>query len=101
VERIAAADAVLRSLIADEDGAKPHLVIAATHDRELLSLLASEYAPYHFGDSIGPDGPMFDHELKAGPSTTRTALALLRQKGAPQRVLDRAEATAERLDSRI
>lgn len=98
VERIAAADAVLRSLIRDEDRPKPHLVIAATHDLELISLLAKTYADYHFGGSIGADGPFFDHRLMAGASGTRMAIALLRQKGAPQHLLQTAEATARRLD---
>jgi len=101
VERIAAADAVLHAFVVDGGNApKPHLVIAATHDQELIPLLAGRYAAYHFGDSIGPDGPVFDHRLTAGPSTTRTALALLRQKGAPEDLLARAESTARRLDER-
>jgi DNA mismatch repair ATPase MutS len=99
VERIAAAEAVLRELIVGSTGSKPHLVVAATHDHELLSLLAGLYAPYHFGDAIGDDGPVFDHRLKTGPSTTRTALALLKQKGAPETLLTRAESTASRLDA--
>ena len=100
VERVAAADAVLHAMLVNGADRRPHLVIAATHDHELIPMLAALYDSYHFGDSIGPDGPVFDHRLKTGPATTRTALALLRQKGAPQEVLDRAEATAQRLDSR-
>ncbi|MEP6783273.1 MAG: hypothetical protein ABI983_06355 [Acidobacteriota bacterium] len=99
VERIAAGDAVLDALIREKGAPKPHLVIAATHDLELIPLLASSYAAYHFGDSIGDEGPVFDHRLKAGTSGTRTALALLRQKGAPADLLARAETTAERLDA--
>jgi hypothetical protein len=99
IERIAAADAVLHSLVAGETGRKPHVVIAATHDLELTASLAGFYDAYHFGDAIGPDGPVFDHRLTSGPSTNRTALALLRQKGAPEALLERAAATANHLDA--
>lgn len=77
--------------------AKQHVVVAATHDGELLTLLPP-YEAYHFADFIGPDGLMFDHRLKRGPATTRTAIALLRQSGAPERLLERAAATAAMLD---
>jgi hypothetical protein len=100
VERIAAGDAVLHSLLAEGRERKPHVVIAATHDLELMSLLSGVYAAYHFGDAISDAGPVFDHRLKAGASTNRTALALLRQKGAPAGLLERADATAGRLDQR-
>jgi DNA mismatch repair ATPase MutS len=42
---------------------------------------------------------VFDHRLRPGPATTRTAIALLRQSGAPERLLERATATATMLDS--
>ena len=34
---------------------------------ELVNLARECYDAYHFGDSIGPDGLVFDHRLKAGP----------------------------------
>lgn len=98
VERVAAGHGVLQELIETEHGRKPHVVIAATHDGELVNLARESYDAYHFGDSIGPDGLVFDHRLKHGPATTRTAIALLRQSGAPERLLDRATATAAALD---
>jgi DNA mismatch repair ATPase MutS len=98
VERVAAAHGVLQELVAADQGRKSHVVIAATHDGELVNLLPECYDAYHFGDSIGPDGLVFDHRLKAGPATTRTAIALLRQSGAPERLLNRATATAALLD---
>lgn len=98
IERVAAGHGVLQELVEGEQGPKPHLVIAATHDAELIGLLPEFYAPFHFGDSIGEEGLVFDHHLKAGPATTRTAIALLRQSGASQRLLERASATASALD---
>jgi len=98
VERVAAADAVLHELLEATDRRTPHMVIAATHDGELIGLLAGLYEPCHFADSIGENGLVFDHRLQRGPASTRTAIALLRQSGAPARLLDRATATAAALD---
>lgn len=100
-ERVAAGHGVLQELLEPDGGRKLHVVIAATHDGELVNLLSGLYDPYHFGDSIGPDGLLFDHRLRRGPATSRTAVALLRQCGAPQRLLDRAAVTAGMLDRRL
>ncbi|MGH9411161.1 MAG: MutS-related protein [Vicinamibacterales bacterium] len=98
VERVAAGRAVLQELIASGSGAtKPHVVLAATHDGELVDL-AEGFDAYHFGDSIGPDGLTFDHRLLHGRATSRNAIALLRLHGAPESLLTRAETTAEMLD---
>jgi DNA mismatch repair ATPase MutS len=64
----------------------------------LVNLSRACYDPYHFGDSIGPEGLVFDHRLEPGPATTRTAIALLRQSGASETLLERAIATAALLD---
>jgi DNA mismatch repair ATPase MutS len=98
VERVAAGQSVLHELLEAEHGLKPHMAIAATHDGELVALSKPLYDAYHFGDSIGVDGLEFDHRLKPGPATTRTAIALLRQSGAPERLLTRATETAVLLD---
>lgn len=98
VERIAAGQAVLQELLVAGSGAsKPHVVLAATHDGELVELAAA-FDAYHFGDAIGPDGLIFDHRLRRGPATTRNAIALLRLHGAPQTLVDQAVKTAEMLD---
>jgi hypothetical protein len=98
VERIAAGQAVLQELLDVEGASRPHFVLAATHDGELVELAAERFDAYHFGDSIGPDGLIFDHRLHAGPATTRNAIALLRIHGAPEALLRRAMTTAARLD---
>jgi hypothetical protein len=98
-ERIAAGEAVLRELVAEPSGhAKAHVSLAATHDGELVDLLAGIYEPMHFGDAIGPEGLVFDHRLREGPATTRNAIALLRLSGAPASLVERATASADRLD---
>lgn len=85
VERIAAGEAVLVSLVADgASGApSPHVVVVATHDLELVDRLRGLYAPYHFADAVSDDGLSFDYRLQHGPATTRNAIALLAQRGAP------------------
>jgi len=99
VERIAAGEAVLAELVAGDYGhRKPHIALAATHDAELVDLLAESFDPYHFGDSMGPEGLVFDHVLKSGRATTRNAIALLRLHGAPESLIQRATASAGRLD---
>ncbi len=98
VERIAAGQAVLEALLIGTSGRSHHVALAATHDGELVDLLPATYAPYHFGDQVGPDGLTFDHRLQTGPATTRNAITLLRIHGAPQSLVDRATACAATLD---
>jgi DNA mismatch repair ATPase MutS len=74
------------------------VVLAATHDAELVDLLRDEYEACHFSDSIGPDGLMFDHRLAPGPATTRNAITLLELHGAPPALVKAALARAAELD---
>lgn len=98
VERIAAGQAVLEALLVGPSGRSHHVALAATHDGELVDLLPATYVPYHFGDQVGPEGLVFDHQLQPGPATTRNAITLLRLHGAPQSLVDRATSCAARLD---
>jgi len=100
IERIAGAEAVLTELILDGNRFKSHLVLAATHDGELVELLSEIYMPYHFGDKLGPDGLIFDHRLRLGATTTRNAIALLRLHRAPPAMVTRALQRAAVLDPR-
>jgi DNA mismatch repair ATPase MutS len=90
VERIAAAEAILRELMTTGGAPTIHVAVVATHDGELVGLLSDVYAPYHLADSLGPDGLRFDYRLEPGPATTRNAIALLRQRGAPESVIESA-----------
>ena len=100
VERIAAGEAVLRALLAPDTERRPvpHVVLAATHDQELVDLLQGIYAAHHFTDSIDSAGLSFDYKLLPGPATTRNAIALLAQRGAPSELVAHALALAESLD---
>jgi MutS domain V len=94
VERIAAAEAVLNELTAN----RTHIIVTATHDGELVDLLRHSYVPYHFTDSLGPRGLVFEYRLQPGPATTRNAITLLKIHGAPDSLVSRALARAEELD---
>jgi hypothetical protein len=95
VERIAGAEAVLREL-----ANQTHVVVTATHDVELVDLLRDSYVPYHFTDSLGPRGLVFEYRLQPGPATTRNAIALLKLHGAPDSLVARALARAADLDGK-
>lgn len=101
IERVAAGEAVLVSLLQpDSDGVSaPHLVLAATHDQELVGFLDGTYTPAHFADAMGPSGVTFDYRLRPGRSSTRNAIALLAHRGAPVDLVSRAMSRAEALDA--
>jgi DNA mismatch repair ATPase MutS len=101
VERISAGEAVLATLLEPlEQGQRvPHIVIAATHDLELVEFLAGAYASAHFADSMDENGLSFDYRLRSGAATTRNAIAVLRWRGAPDSLVARALARADALDS--
>ena len=76
----------------------PHVIVTATHDGELVDLLRHSYVPYHFTDSLGPRGLVFEYRLQPGPATTRNAITLLKLHGAPDSLVSRALARAAELD---
>jgi hypothetical protein len=91
-ERVAGATEVLRYL-----GQSPHLILAATHDLELVHLLAEEYDSYHFSESLDSGGLCFDYRIRPGACTNRNAINLLQHVGYPQSVVDRARLLAASL----
>ncbi len=98
VERIAAAEAMLTELVIDGNEFKPHFVLAAVHDLELVDLLGDTYSACHFADALGPEGLSFDYKLRMGSTSSRNAIALLGLNGAPDSLVARAEARATALD---
>ena len=95
IERLAAGESVLRAIAGP---GKPHYVIAATHDGELVPRLAGAYLPFHFEGRIGPAGLEFDYRLAPGPASTRNAIDLLELNGAPAEIVELARRRAEELD---
>ncbi len=96
VERVAAAEAVLAHLV-EHSREYGHVAIAATHDDELVALLADTYVAVHLRDTLNADGLSFHYTLAPGPATSRNAIALLDLHGAPRSLVARAEARARSL----
>jgi hypothetical protein len=98
VERIAAGEAVLREIVHANGRRTPHVVLAATHDGELVDLLRDVFTPYHFADSVGEEGLVFHYRLEPGAATTRNAITLLQLQGAPESLTRAALERAAALD---
>jgi hypothetical protein len=96
VDRIAASAASYSYLAEAADGCRC-LVIAATHDLELVPALAGQFAPYHFGDRIAADRLEFEYRLRPGVAPSRNAIALLQILGAPPLVVEQAHLRAAAL----
>jgi len=98
IERLAAGEAVLRALLIGHEHASEHVVIVATHDGELVPMLRDVYQPWHFRETMEPEGLTFDYRRRKGPASSRTALALLEVAGAPPAVVTAARRRATELD---
>ena len=97
VERLAAGEAVLRTLLA---GSTQHFAIVATHDGELVDLLNGLYQPVHLDGRLENGILRFDYQIKPGRATSRNAIALLQQLGAPDSLTRQATARAAELDAK-
>lgn len=89
IERISAASEILLAL--KRSGA---LCIAATHDLELCTILAGEYAMLHFEETVTDEGMSFDYRVRPGKTETRNAIQLLRLMGLDDEITDRADERA-------
>ena len=96
VERIAAGEAVVRTLLAPGGAPSRHTVFVATHDGELTELLGDVLAPCHFRETVDASGLHFEYVRHAGAARSRTAIALLAACGAPDAVV---RAAARRADA--
>ena len=89
-ERISAAREVLNYMID-----RNTLVVAATHDLELTSIVNKSFHNYHFKESIEEHDITFDYILREGPATSRNAIAILRYLGYPKIIYENADKTVE------
>lgn len=96
VERLAAGEAVLRAIL---DATAASFVVVATHDAELVGQLADRYTPLHFDGALTDGELRFDYTVKPGRATSRNAIALLSQLGAPPALVAMATARASALDA--
>ncbi len=100
IERLAASAAVFDALLGSVDAPTCHVVMAATHDGELVGMLAERYMPMHFRESVDAGELSFSYQLHSGAAATRTAIALLDMLGAPASVLTDARRRVGELDRR-
>jgi hypothetical protein len=91
-ERIGAGKAYLESLV--RRGA---LTIAASHDRELGSLLAETFEPKHFTERVEGREVVFDYTLRDGVCPTRNAIRILELAGFSSEIVGEAQRVALRL----
>lgn len=89
VERIAASSRILHSVAASNA-----IMFAATHDIELTYMLEECFENYHFEEQISENNVLFDYQLKTGRATSQNAIALLGMLGYPEKIIDKARATA-------
>jgi hypothetical protein len=99
IERIAAGQALLRELLLPHGERRPHIVVAATHDGEIVDLVGELLPSLHFDAEVHADGLVFDHRLRPGRATTRNAIALLRLYGASATMLRNADNCAAALEA--
>lgn len=93
VERIAASVAVLTSFTH-----KNMLVINATHDVELVALLAGKYDNYHFSEDMAAEGMRFSYKVQPGPARGRNAIKLLEHLGFDPEIVGQARDLAGHFD---
>ena len=89
-ERIAASYAILKSL--HESGA---MILAATHDLELCSIVGDIYTNYHFEEIIKENDISFPYRLCEGKANSRNAIKLLEIMGYDSDIVDAAREAAK------
>jgi len=90
VERIALSKAILQNLCKSGN-----IVIASSHDIELIELLNEEFELYHFAESINSNRLYFDHKIKIGPLKTRNAIKIVEMEGFPSAIIEDAKSLAQ------
>lgn len=90
LERINAAREVLNYMIS-----RNALVVAATHDLELTTMVTDSFDNYHFQEDIKENDIEFDYILRKGPTTSRNAIAILRYLGYPKEIHEKADKSVE------
>lgn len=89
-ERISAATEVLNYMIDNNS-----LVVAATHDLELTSIVNDKFNNYHFRETIEENDIKFDYILRHGPATSRNAIAILKYLGYPKEIYENSNNRVE------
>lgn len=85
LERISLAKAVLDFL-----NNSNNIVIASSHDLELIELLSKDFEMFYFAENIQDNSLNFDHTIKAGYLKTTNAIKIIEIEKYPQSIIDEA-----------
>lgn len=90
IERVSASSVILRNLSYTKG-----IIMAATHDLELATLLADVYDNYHFEENIEGNDISFSYKIMTGKARTRNAIKLLEIMGYDKDIIDNASKVAK------
>ena len=85
LERISLAKAVLEFLNNNHS-----IVIASSHDLELIELLSKDFEMFYFTEDIQESSLNFDHTIKEGYLKTTNAIKIIEIENYPQSIIDEA-----------
>ncbi|MEO8820323.1 MAG: hypothetical protein ABI267_00380 [Ginsengibacter sp.] len=85
LERISLAKAVLEFLNQNNN-----IVIASSHDLELIDLISKDFELYYFTETIKENYLDFDHTIKPGYLKTTNAIKIIEIENYPQTIIDEA-----------
>ncbi len=85
LERISLAKAVLEFLNKNDN-----IVIASSHDLELIELISKDFELYYFTETIKDNYLNFDHTIKPGFLKTTNAIKIIEIENYPQIIIDEA-----------
>ena len=94
VERISLAKAVLEYLNTTDN-----IIIASSHDLELIDLLHNDFEMYYFTETINGNQLFFDHKIKKGTLPTRNARKIIEIEGFPSSLVSDAYLTSSLIKS--
>ncbi|MDL2255728.1 hypothetical protein LJC38_04000 [Parabacteroides sp. OttesenSCG-928-K15] len=97
IERIAGAKALLEHLAAN----KKNIILAATHDIELIELLSNRFTPIYFTENIEEGKLSFNYKINYTRNPQKNAIRILELYGFPPEVISDALSTAEELPERF
>ena len=92
IERIAAGKSLLSYL-----NQGMHIVVASTHDIELVKMLEDEYDLYHFTETVDDNKLYFDHKIKRGSLKTKNAIKILEIYNYPAQITSEAKSISKTL----
>ncbi|MDD6101790.1 MAG: hypothetical protein PUB67_01595 [Clostridiales bacterium] len=95
LERVAASSQILKYL-----ESKNAIIIAATHDVELVELLKGLYENYYFCENIEDINNIFDYKIRKGTNYTNNAIRLLERCGYPSEILEESFKLCNQLKER-